>query len=397
MMGGVPAALFLILPALFQQPDAPSWEVAELAAPAEGQALWPAFAATADGRPQLLWTAGLELRTSAWTEAGWRTPETVATSAEGEWFVNWADFPQLAAGVDGGRVASWLQRNGESAYAYEVRLAAAAPGSAEWAPRGVLHTDRSAGEHGFVSLQPLPAGGYFAAWLDGRTPGSMALFSGRLSAAGEPREEQRIDPRTCDCCQTDAAVLDDGAVVVVYRDRSAEEVRDIAVVRRAPDGAWSEPRLVAEDGWFIPGCPVNGPAVAAHGQEVAVAWFTLGADATPRVQLARSGDGGRSFGFPQRVDGGRPVGRVDLLALGDGSLLLSWLEAGEDGGAAWMARRFPREGSPGPPLRIAEASGERSAGFLRLAALPGGSAALAAWTDPATRRLRLARIGPAAR
>ena len=70
------------------------------------------------------------------------------------------------------------------------------------------------------------------------------------------------------------------------------------------DGAWQASRAVADDGWVIEGCPVNGPAIAADGADVAVAWFT-GADDRARVQVAWSGDAGAEFASPVLIDGER--------------------------------------------------------------------------------------------
>ena len=42
------------------------------------------------------------------------------------------------------------------------------------------------------------------------------------------------------------------------------------------------------DGWHMEGCPVNGPSIAADGDDVVLGWFTAAND-EPRVQLARSG------------------------------------------------------------------------------------------------------------
>ena len=76
------------------------------------------------------------------------------------------------------------------------------------------------------------------------------------------------------------------------------------------------------------GCPVNGPAVAAQGDLVAIAWFTAAQD-DPSVLVAFSEDGGRSHGEPLRVDHGSPLGRVDVLLLDHGTVLVSWLEHDE--------------------------------------------------------------------
>jgi hypothetical protein len=82
--------------------------------------------------------------------------------------------------------------------------------------------------------------------------------------------------------------------VAVYRDRSEGEIRDIRIGAYV-DGAWTEGAIVHEDGWETAACPVNGPAVAARGEDVAVAWFTAAGD-VPRVKVAFSDDAAESFG-----------------------------------------------------------------------------------------------------
>ena len=85
-----------------------------------------------------------------------------------------------------------------------------------------------------------------------------------------------IDARVCDCCGTAAVALADGGLLV-YRDRSVGDVRDIAIVR-IRDGGFEPPRIVHADGWVIRGCPVNGPALAMRDDRVAVLWFTAAGD-----------------------------------------------------------------------------------------------------------------------
>jgi len=76
-------------------------------------------------------------------------------------------------------------------------------------------------------------------------------------------------------------------------------------VRRHVDGAWANPVATGAEGWEIEGCPVNGPAIAAAGDRVAVAWFTAAGD-TPRVRFASSTDGAASFG-PAKTWNGCPA------------------------------------------------------------------------------------------
>jgi len=190
-----------------------------------------------------------------------------------------------------------------------------------------------------------------------------------------PNPDIELDGRVCDCCQTDLARTSSG-LVAVYRDRSEAEIRDIAVVRWA-DGAWMPSRKVSEDGWHYPGCPVNGPAVAAMGDTVAVAWYTA-AHGVPAVYAAFSTDGGDTFGSRIRIDEGRPTGRVDLVALGDGAVAVSWIEETDTDGEIRL-RRVGLVSGAGASQLVAPTETARAAGFPRMARL--GNVIALAWTE----------------
>jgi hypothetical protein len=150
-------------------------------------------------------------------------------------------------------------------------------------------------------------------------------------------------------------------------------------VVRLVDGKWSEPRPLARDGWEINGCPVNGPAVAAAGREVAAAWFTA-ANEKSRVSVAFSLDSGATFGPPVAVDDGRPLGRVDVVFLANGAALVSWLEQAAKG-TELRVRRVSPDGSRGEALTVTGSSSARSSGFPRMVA--SGSEVILAWRDVA--------------
>jgi hypothetical protein len=166
--------------------------------------------------------------------------------------------------------------------------------------------------------------------------------------------------------------------LVVYRDRSDKEIRDISIVR-GTDGKWSAPRPVATDNWQLNGCPVNGPAIAAEGQRAAVAWFTSAGN-VPRVKLAFSNDAGATFGAPIVVDDGNPVGRVDVLLLADGDAMVCWLEKLRDGGAVRVRRVSPLQagGKLGPAVTVAPSGTARSNGFPQM--VRAGQSLVFAWT-----------------
>ncbi|HEX4899489.1 MAG TPA: sialidase family protein [Pyrinomonadaceae bacterium] len=360
--------------------------------PAGADSREPELSATTDGRMILSWVEKVgskryALRFATRDAGNWSTARTVA---EGDnWFVNWADFPSVIALTDGSLAAHWLVKSGTGTYAYDVNIARSKDGGNTWGKAIIPHTDQTQTEHGFVSLLPLADGRVGAVWLDGRNlkdvkgegdehmplPVSMTLRYAAIDVAGKLSDEAQLDERVCECCQTSAALTSEGAIAV-YRDRSDKEVRDIYYVSRQ-QGNWTTPRPVHADNWEISGCPVNGPAVAADGRRVAVAWFT-GAKDSPRVKIAFSADAGASFAGPIDVDDGETLGRVDVLLLPDGSALVCWLSGTVEGGAV-KVRRVSPDGMLGAPAVVAKTDISRSSGFPRMARL--GDEVHVAWTE----------------
>ena len=328
-----------------------------------------------------------ELRVAHLREGTWSAPATITRSPS--FFVNWADFPSIIEMPDGRIAAHWLARSGPGRYAYDVVISMSADGGKTWSEAVRPHADGTQTEHGFATLFPAADGSLGAVWLDGRETaaaehdapdghggGAMTLRYGTIAVDGTISADILVDGRTCDCCQTDVAITAHGPVLV-YRDRSEGEVRDISVSRHV-NGEWTEPAPVHEDGWVIPGCPVNGPSAAANGSDVAVAWFTAAQD-TARVRVAFSADAGVTFGAPHRIDDGDPVGRADALMLEDGTAVVAWLER-TGSGAEVRARLVGPQGPLGPSTTVAASSAERASGFPRMART--GDRLVFAWTEP---------------
>ncbi|HUR92207.1 MAG TPA: sialidase family protein [Gemmatimonadaceae bacterium] len=322
------------------------------------------------------------LKFAALDDTTWSAPRTIRSGRD--FFVNWADFPSLKVLRDGRLAAHWLQKTGVGTYAYGVRVSQSTDGGATWSEALIPHRDSSDTEHGFVTLWQ-EGNGLNAVWLDGRKynaaghspTNEMMVVTTTIGADGTLGAETRLDERACDCCQTAVAVSSKGPVVA-YRDRTADEIRDIYVVRRV-GGQWTAPVAVHADNWKIAACPVNGPAVAAEGERVALAWFTAATD-SGRVNLAFSDDAGATFGAPVRIDDGRPAGRVDVVMLRDGGALVSWIERTGGDTAAVRVRHVSRDGRPAAPVTIATSSAKRASGFPRM--VMRGDEAIFAWTEP---------------
>ena len=360
----------------------------EVQVPVDTGSFYPRLIAGEDGLLMSWYTQRegeiTELYTATYAEE-WSAPEKVAAGEN--WFVNWADFPNLTS-LDGERKAiSYLEKKGDGFYSYEIHLKFYDPATGKWSSRSVIpHSDNTETEHGFVSMASMKDGKLGLLWLDGRKYAEaaqanhnshggveeMTLRFARISEKGEVSEKTRLDGRTCDCCQTGMTETDNG-LLAVYRDRSEQEIRDIAFVRYQ-DGKWSDPKILHADGWEIRGCPVNGPAVDAVGQEVAVAWFTA-AENKNKVKLIRSQDGGVNWREPVLIDEERPVGRVAVRMLPDSSALVSWLAAENQ----IKVRRIGKEGEELGSAIVASVEGGRSLGFPQLAYKDG--AIYLAWTD----------------
>lgn len=366
---------------------APKSSVVDVAAPAGAGASGPFLFATRDG-VLLSWlepVAGSDrvaLRFARYRDGQWSAPQTVVE--RNDLVVNWADFPSIVEDASGTLFAHWIQKNGDSAYAADVWVAASKDGGVHWDEAILLNRGGTPGEHGFATLMPLANGGVATTWLDGRN--DMTVRYATVERNGRFASDEELDSRTCECCTTDMAMTPSGPLIV-YRDRSAEEIRDIAYVRRGA-GGWSEPRLVREDGWKITGCPVNGPRADAIGNSAVVAWFTA-ANEQPRVQAAFSNDGGTTFGEAIVVDDGKPAGRVDVVMLDEHTAVVSWVERTVTG-AEVRARRITAGGKPGASVTIAASANERAPGVPRIARV--GREVWFAWTEQgATKRIRVAR------
>lgn len=374
-----------------------------LESPSGDGARFPSLAADSSGRAVLTWVerdrdSVAAVRFSVRAPGGaWRRAETLVRDSA--LLVNFADFASIAPMDDGRLVGQWLRRpmGTHAAHAYELFLAQSVNEGGIWSAPVVAHGRVRPGEHGFASLLSIPGGGTAVIFLNGSrstaSPPAMVLDHIAFDSTAQVRQLFPVDDRVCDCCQTDAAMTSQGPVVV-YRDRSNEEIRDISLARwleaSGSAGQWSVTPVHA-DGWHINGCPVNGPAVAALGDRLVVAWFTAARD-TARVRVAFSSDAGATFEAPlDLVTGPSALGRVDVVMLADGRAVVTWLQ---------------RESREVAEVRVAKVRADRTivwqgtagrtdagrpSGFPRMTR--AGDEVLLAWTETGVpTRVRLASI-----
>lgn len=384
--------------------SAPATSVAPQAitSPAGPNSETPQFARGSDGRVWLSWVeargeGGHALRVARWEGDHFGPARTVA--AGDSFQVGGADPASVQPLGGGVMAAQWRKRSAGEGHAMDVQVGTSA---SEGAPAQPImpHADRSAVEHGFASLAPAQ-GGALLVWLDGRAfaaaggghgheseaDADMQLRAVTLAANGAVGPEQVIDGRVCECCGTAMTVTSRGPLLA-FRDRAADERRDIALARWE-NGRWSQPWDLHRDGWIIKGCPVNGPSLDADGASVVAAWFTDARDSA-RVLAAFSSDAGEKFAEPVQVSSGEPIGRASVARLSDGSAVVAWLVQ-RDKLTVVQSRRVEPQGRLGPVRELATLPQSRGAGIPRVAR--DGDRLVFAWTETGTaRRVRTASM-----
>ncbi len=389
------AVTLFILAACERTPDAPVLQ--ELPSPAGENSFAPRLAADADG-VYLSWLKALgdgqhALKFSRLDGNEWSEPRTVITGDN--WFANWADTPGVRP-VGDYLFAHWLVRSGPGTYHYNIHAAWSKDEGDSWSEPFILHREGRQAEHGFLSSVVLENGDLAVAWLDGRHTvtegnteaaghghhGDMSLRWARFEpGASIPGEDEEVDDRVCDCCMT-AMVLEPEGPRVFYRDRSHDEIRDIASIGPLGESI-QRSETVKDDGWRIAACPVNGPAALRRPGKTAVAWFSGVVE--PRVQLRYRHDDSGHYSEALRIDDGGAMGRVALAALDETSLLVFWM-AQRNGEAHLMGRVVDGERlSPATPLRTVAAS--RASGVP--VALAHEGRVLLAWTGMGENRRRV--------
>ena len=298
----------------------------------------------------------------------WTNSQTLAIGSD--WFINWADFPTHA--INGDRVlTSYLKKSASGTYTYDVFLNLQKLSGEKIKEDFILNTDGFKAEHGFVSIAEGNNEGFFITWLDGRNTVEkelngnhkpMTIRFAEITNAGDIVNEIELDSSVCDCCQTSITNTDKGPIVV-YRDRSDKEIRDIYVTRNIDDG-WETPVPVYNDEWEIYGCPVNGPKVVSNSNNLAVSWFTV-ADGKPSVNLSFSESYGSSFSNPIKINDYTAIGRVDVAFLNDNEVLVSYLEV-DDIGTYLRLKKVSIDGKVSKPITISKIDSGRNTGVPQL-------------------------------
>ena len=350
------------------------------------QSRFPRLSSNENGEIFLSWFEQIDsvewsINSSIFSKNKWT--DTKVISKNKSYFINWADFPSINNVNQDTLVAHWLEKSGSGTYDYDLHLSFSFDKGQSWNPSQVPHSTLVKGEHGFSSFG-ISKNIHDVVWLDGRQMtmdhsegdyGQMNLYHATFSSNGILGKEHLVDEKVCECCPT-SSVRHQDTLVIAYRNRDSNEVRDIFIARKVGDN-WIDPYPVHNDNWKIAGCPVNGPMLALDQSNIALAWYTA-ANESAQIKIAFSRDIGESFSNPVEIDSSMPIGRVDVEWIDKENVIVSWIKSTKN--SSDIVGRFVNiNNGPGKEFFVESIPQGRISGYPQMEIVD--QKALFAWTE----------------
>ena len=309
--------------------------------------------------------------------------------------------PLPVFGPGGELLVVWSQRRGHDPLVADLVASAVAVGARAPAAPVVINDD--AGDalptyHGFAAVTFLPGGGVFAAWMDHREGVRQGESAGHASSifyavsgdGGATWSDNRsLTGQACPCCRPAAIGDADGVVAVAYRAEQGDRREPALAISRDRGGSFALDSVVVADGWRLPVCPVDGPALsvdAAGGGQYA--WYSGAGEAGVWIAAWHPSAGLAGARRPLADDLVR-TGHPHLATLGGATLIaVEGTPRADTTRRVVAVRTLDPDGSLTPWLFLGAQAGD---GWI---ATPGERTALVCWTEreDGTSRVRVARV-----
>ncbi|MGQ0556553.1 MAG: sialidase family protein [Nitrospiraceae bacterium] len=216
--------------------------------------------------------------------------------------------PGLATGADNHLFMTWssAKKDSNAMFAADLRMARSTDGGQTFDTSIIVNDDGQSIYHSFENLVADRKAQVFLAWLDNRSKeksGAGVRFACSRDSGTSIGANLTIDGMACPCCRPMLTLAPDGTLWAAWRKTFDGNVRDIVLARSTDQGrTFSGPIRVSQDGWVFPACPHRGPSVAFDRfGRLYIAWYTEGTDEQPRLLLAVSDDGGKTFSKPMSL------------------------------------------------------------------------------------------------
>ncbi len=282
----------------------------------------PAIAVSPSGAVYVAWVehepnAQANVMVAAFSAAGRLEQEAVRVNSEPGTATAWrGDPPTIAVAPDETVYVGWTARiKSESGHATELYLSSSKDRARTFAPPVKVNDDAKPGVHGMHSLAVGNDGRVYVAWLDERNIQPMEmkadakakgqhmennreLFVASSADAGRTfTANQRVATNACPCCKTSLAIGSDHRLYLSWRQVLPGDYRHIAVTSSSDQGkSFAATKIVSDDQWLIPGCPVSGAAISsADGGDLRALWYSAGKNGETGLYWSESKDYAASF------------------------------------------------------------------------------------------------------
>jgi len=342
-----------------------------------------ALAADPRGHVALTWVTGDSLGQDLWlalsADSGLTFAAPVRVNQRRGSVSSMAECRPIAAyGAGGELLLVWSERRGDSMSVADLVVRASGDGGRTLGPSVTVNDDAEDGRpgfHGFPSLAALPAGGWFAVWVDPREQTATgedatvaSLFSAMSGDGGLSwSDNRRLATRVCPRCRVTAAADPSGVVAVAYRPPTDHARDPVLAVSHDRGTTFSLDTVLPEEGWRLSSCPVDGPSLTMDASgDGHLAWTTGAAGgawiapwraggglvglrrqlsdsvvSTRHPQLARLG-GATLVAVEGRTRADRARSVIAVRALESDGAPTPWLFLGVDARHAWMSRAGER-------------------------------------------------------
>ncbi len=228
-------------------------------------------------------------------------------------------------------------------------------GGKTWS-RGITINDvPAAPTEGLHSLAADASGHLFAAWLDKRGGGGTKLYGSRSTDGGVTWSKnvsiyESPEGTICECCHPSVVMDPSGQILVMWRNWLAGS-RDMYLTRSANGNSFSKPEKLGTGTWKLNACPMDGGGLAVSQGRIVTAWRR-----DHEIFMATPGE--KETGMAEGVDVSISSGPQGIFAI-------------------WSTPAGVRALLPSK----SEVTVAPKGSFPNIVALPGGSAAVAAWED----------------
>lgn len=246
--------------------------LAATAAAAEfSSAAQPQLAASGNGRVWMAFGRGPEILVAASRDGGATFGAPVRVAA----------LPSVLVGKRRGpRIVAYGDRVTVTAIAGDLYAFNSKDGGKTWAGPALVNDTRTSAREGLDNLAVAPDGRLFAVWLDDRA-GPKQLYGAESADGGATWGANQLIYRRpegtiCECCHPSVQFNAAGELAVMWRN-SIEGNRDLWFAKRAgPDGGFTSHTKLGNESWALKGCPMDGGALFAVGENFGTVWQRAG-------------------------------------------------------------------------------------------------------------------------